>query len=228
VIECLPHGKNCLINSRIALCIPNRGGTELSLEWALYTLRQLELPAGSQIFTARGSPVDVSRNLLVQRSIDEGFDWIGFLDTDVECPPNAFTRLLAHHKPFMAGLYRAKKEDREEGKVLWAAWLFDEDKNGYMPIANWDGNGIMEVDVIASGLMLIHRSVFEKVGFPWFKWTRDTELAGSGKGVSEDFNFCEKVKDAGFDIIIDTVVQASHICGEMKIVPDGSIKLLEV
>jgi len=215
-------------DSKIALCIPNRGGTELSLEWALYTLRQLELPTGSQILTSRGCPVDVARNLLVQRALDDGFDWIGFLDTDVECPANAFTRLLAHRKPFMAGLYRAKKDEREDGKSLWAAWLFDEDKNGYMPIANWDGDGIMKVDVIASGLMLIHRSVFDAVGFPWFKWTRDTELAGSGCGLSEDFNFSEKVNAAGFDIIIDTAVQAAHICGEMKILPDGTIRLLEV
>ncbi len=215
-------------DNRIALCIPNRGGTEISLEWALYTLRQLQLPTGSQIFTSRGSPVDVSRNLLVKRSIDDGFDWIGFLDTDVGCAPDAFVRLLSHRKPFMAGLYRAKKEDREEGKVLWAAWLFDEGKKGYMPIADWEGDGIMNVDVIASGLMLIHRSVFEKVGFPWFKWTRDTELAGEGPGMSEDFNFCEKVKSAGIPIVIDTSVKASHICGEMKILPDGSVKLLEV
>ena len=215
-------------DNKIALCIPNRGGTEVSLEWAMYTLRQLELPAGSQILSSRGSPVDVSRNILVKKALDAGFDWIGFLDVDVECQPDAFIRLLSHREPFIAGLYRAKKEDRQEGKVLWAAWMFDKERNGYMPIDHWDGDGIMSVDIIASGLMLIHRSVFEKIGFPWFKWTRDTETSGFGHGMSEDFNFCVKMKSAGIPVIIDSTVQASHICGEMKILPDGTIKLLEV
>ena len=215
-------------DNKIALCIPNRGGTEISLEWALYTLRQLELPNGSQILSSRGSPVDVSRNILVKRALDAGFDWIGFLDCDVECSPDAFIRLLSHRKPFMAGLYRAKKEDTQEGKVLWAAWMFDKVHNGYVAIDHWDGDGILEVDIIASGLMLIHRSVFEKIGFPWFKWTKDTEVCGFGHGMSEDFNFCEKAKSAGIQIVVDSTVRASHICGEMKILPDGTIKLLEI
>lgn len=215
-------------NNKIALCIPNRGGTELSLEWALHTLRQLELPNGSQILPCRGSPIDVTRNILVKKALDTGFNWIGFLDTDVGCKPDAFMRLLSHQKNFMAGIYRAKKEDRQEGKVLWAAWMFNEEMNGYMPIDHWEGDGILEVDVIASGLMLIHRSVFEKVGFPWFKWTRDTEISGFNHGLSEDFNFCEKMKSAGIPVYVDSSVQASHICGEMKIMPDGMIKLLDV
>lgn len=215
-------------DDKIALCIPNRGGSEISLEWALYTLRRLELPPGSQVFTGRGSPIDVARNLLVKRALDDGFDWIGFLDTDVSCQPDAFTRLLSHRKEFMAGLYRAKKEDSQEGKVLWAAWLFDEPRNGYIPIADWEGDGVMNVDIVASGLMLIHRSAFEKVGFPWFKWTRDTGISGVGQGVSEDFNFCMKLRNVGISVSIDTTVRAAHICGEMKILPDGTIQLLEV
>lgn len=212
-------------DNKIALCIPNKGGTEVALEWA-YALRQLELPPGSQIFSSRGSPVDVARNILVKKSLDAGFDWVGFLDCDVACRPNSFMRLLAHRKPFIAGLYRAKKEDRQEGKILWAAWQFDKEHNGYMPIDHWEGDGIMEIDVVASGLMLIHRSVFEKVGFPWFKWTRDTEVFG--RGMSEDFDFCEKMKRVGIPVSVDSTVQASHICGEMKILPDGTIRLLEV
>jgi len=213
---------------KIALCIPNKGGNEVTLEWALNTARTIQLPNGSNIFTSRGSPIDVARNMLVKRALDNGFNWIGFLDLDVECPPNAFIQLQSHNKPFIAGLYRAKKEDSTEHRYLWAAWMFDKDRNGYLPIDRWEGNGIAQVDIVASGLMLCHKSVFEKIGFPWFKWTRDTELTGFGHGMSEDFTFCEKLQSAGIPVLIDTSVQAPHICGEMKIMPDGTIKLLEI
>jgi len=45
-----------------------------------------------------------------------------------------------------------------------------------------------------------------KVKKDWFEWT----LGRNQLGVSEDFDFCEKVKKAGFPILIDTSIICHH------------------
>lgn len=210
-------------DNKIALCIPNRGGTEVTLEWALYTLKLLRLPTGSKILTQRGSPIDVARNNLVKKALEVGFDYIGFLDLDVACEPDAFLKLLAHNKPFVAGIYRTKRNQRHEGKMLWNAYAYVDDHDGYFPIGEFDKDGLNEIEVVAAGLSLIERSVFEKIEYPWFEWDRK-----GGRGYGEDFNFCIKLKDAGIPVLVDSTIQAAHICGEMKILNDGSIELLKV
>ena len=216
--EDIPSEKN-----KIALCIPNRGGTEVTLEWALYTLKLLRLPVGSKILTQRGSPIDVARNNLVKKAIEVGFDYIGFLDIDVACEPDAFIKLLAHNKPFVAGVYRTKRNQLYKGKMLWNAYAYVDDPKGYFPIGEFDTDGLNEVGIVAAGLSLIEVGVFEKIDYPWFEWDRK-----GGHGYGEDFNFCIKLKDAGIPVLVDSTIQAPHICGEMKILNDGSIELLRV
>lgn len=211
--------------NRIALCIPNRSGTEITLEWAMF-FRKLILPEGSEILVHSRGTVDVARNLLVKKALDRGFDYIGFLDSDVKCPEDAFIRMLAHQKPFMAGLYRAKKNVEIDGKKMWNAFVYDAEREGYVPIVDGEEDGILTVDIIGAGLMLIHRCVFDGIPFPWFRWTKDLDVIGHG--MSEDFDFCVKMKDAGIPCLVDNTILATHICGEMKILPDGSVTLLEI
>lgn len=211
--------------NKIALCIPNRSGTEITLEWSMF-FRKLILPAESKIFVQSRGPIDVARNLLVKKALDMGFDHIGFLDSDVKCPIDAFIRMLAHKQPFVSGLYRAKKDVEYKGKKMWNAYVYSDEYKGYVPIIDWSDDGMLTVDVVGAGLMLIHRSVFEKIDFPWFRWTKNLDVIGHG--VSEDFDFCIKLKAAGIPILIDNTIQATHICGEFKIMPDGSMKILEV
>jgi len=211
--------------NRIALCIPNRSGTEITLEWAMF-FRKLILPPGSEIFVRSRGTVDVARNLLVKKALDRGFDYIGFLDSDVKCPEDAFIRMLAHQKPFISGLYRAKKDAEIDGKKMWNAYVYNADRDGYVPIIGWAEDGILTADIVGAGLMLIHRCVFDHIPFPWFQWTQDTEVIG--RGMSEDFDFCVKMKDVGIPCLIDNTILATHICGEMKILPDGTVTLLDV
>jgi hypothetical protein len=195
-------------DNKIALCIPNRSGTEITLEWAMF-FRKLILPTDSQIFVHSRGTVDVARNLLVKKALDLGFDYIGFLDSDVKCPEDAFIRMLAHKKPFMSGLYRAKKNVEIDGKKMWNAFVYDSEQDGYTPIVGWKGDGILTADIVGAGLMLIDLDVI-------------------GHGMSEDFDFCVKMKGVGIPCLVDSTIQATHICGEMKILPDGTVTLLEI
>jgi len=59
--------------------------------------------------------------------------------------------------------------------------------------------------------------VFDAVEKPWFRWTRgyeehpwDLRHEGERPGISEDFDFCYKVKQAGYDVYMDTTVECIH------------------
>ena len=78
------------------------------------------------------------------------------------------------------------------------------------------------------GFCLIHRSVFETIerelGRPWFLWTHGREeMFNLDVGVSEDFFFCEKVREVGYRILVATSVRCGHI-GELVVEADGNVR----
>ena len=216
----MPAGQNTL-----AVCIPHTG--EVTTEWCL-NFKNMILPIGSQVFMSRGMPIDVTRESMVRSALANGFEWIFFLDSDVILPQGSIEKLFSHKQPFINGLYKAKKP----GGFFWAAWMrtkIDDKKiaaNGeaFAPIASWEGR-LITVDVIGTGCMLVHRSVFEKImakfpNLPLFFWSkeRNPDLLKSMNfpdplmnEVSEDFYFCILAKLAGFPPIVDTEVKCGHI-----------------
>lgn len=76
-------------------------------------------------------------------------------------------------------------------------------------ITDWEHGSIFEVDIIATPAMLIHRSVFEKISYPWFYYAY-TEDFNEGRP-TEDVGFCKKVRSAGIQIWCDSSVQTPHM-----------------
>ena len=63
------------------------------------------------------------------------------------------------------------------------------------------------------------REVFEKIPYPYFKWDKESP--------SEDFYFCQKAIEHGYEIRVFTDVKCSHI-GMLKVKSDGSFSTLDV
>ena len=67
---------------------------------------------------------------------------------------------------------------------------------------------LIEVGYVGAGCLLIHKSVFTMLQFPWFRWELDVS---NPNGKSEDFYFCEKVRKAGMKIWADTSLRCGHV-----------------
>lgn len=175
--------------------MPHKGF--VTTEWAL-SLRNLSSPPGCMYSVSRGFSIDETRNILVEELLKSDCDWLLFLDTDVIVPPDIIMRLLAHRKPIMSALYYTRFPPIEP--AMWVGEGDGKKSIGYVP------GDIVEAQYVGMGACLIHRTVFEKISKPWFRWTQGFEE----NGVGEDFFFCKKARESGYHIYVDTAIVCKH------------------
>ena len=223
-----PPGKPA--DKKVIILVPHVG--EVSMEWAIMW-QQLPVMVGSHYSMSKGSPIDVTRDTMVNNALEQGYEWLFFLDSDILPPKDVIQKLLSHNLPIVAGMYKARKP---EG-FTWAAWIRGITPTGevaFAPVASWTDARLFKVDVTGCGCCLIHRDVFFKIrekfpDLPFFFWsnTRDKKIIDKMNlpdpamgNVSEDFFFCLLAKQAGFDIVMDSEVKCEHL-SVVKIGPDN-------
>ena len=181
--------------------------------------------------SVKSSLVTHGRNLLTAGFLDSGFDYMLFVDADVEFKPEAVMRMLVPEKDIICTPYRNK----EDPWISRYSVKF-EDKNN-IKILEWD---LVEIEEGPAGLMLIHRSVFEKLmdkhpelKVNFNKATREkmnkeigavedainrymynfwdtTFRLDTGEWKGEDLAFCELAREAGFKIYANLDSWTTH------------------
>jgi hypothetical protein len=183
-------------------------------------------------FLDNDSLVCRARNKLAAQFLASEFEWLMFIDVDLAFTPEQLIRIWLHaikeKRKIVGGLYAMKKISPQ----FVANWL-----PGEAP----DATGAVKVSELGTGFLLIHRSVFETMRekMPEIAFTPDAlpgtshqpigwdffavgpyadKTSGTTRYLSEDWMFCRRARDLGFDIWADTFVQISHI-GVMSFPP---------
>ncbi len=146
-----------------------------------------------------------NRNILRQKALDEGYDYLLNVDQDIILPRNAIEVLLSHGKEIISGLYFNPIKRGDNLKMSPTMWVsFSGDKSRMVPIKDDValGSYMIEIASCGSGCLMIHRNVLEKVKFRY-------DL-NEGPGVDDVF-FCADAKKAGFKIYADTAVKCIHM-----------------
>ena len=102
--------------------------------------------------SVKTSLVTHGRNLLTAGFLNSGFDYMLFVDADVEFKPEAVMRMLVTKKDIISTPYRVKNEP----EILEYAVKFKDSKD--IKILPWD---IVEIEEGPAGCMLINRRVYE-------------------------------------------------------------------
>jgi len=163
-------------------------------------------------------PIWLSYDALVQRArndlmaimMETGCDDIIFIDSDIDFEVGDFYKLLSYPVDVVGGTYR-KKGDTE----MYVAKILDPKK------PKDPSTGLLSVDGLGTGFLRLSKRAVqylwdnstpyeEKDQGKVRRWIFDVQIQ-DGEIISEDILVCKKLKDAGFDIWLDTGITCGHI-----------------
>lgn len=180
----------------IAMIVPSHD--MVHMDFAICAWNLMARHGNSIMFiNPRTSVVEISRYAAVQKALDSGADQIFFIDSDLVFPSDALDRLMKHDVPIVAATYMKRKLPE---MVLGVPF---EELTASM-------TGLKPMRRMPIGFSLISAEVFEKVNPPWFPVTWDPVVA---EHTSEDYNFCDSARAAGYELLVD--LDLSHEMGHI-------------
>ena len=174
----------------------------------------------------RGYDVANARNNIAKLTLDGGYDYCLMVDNDEVLPKDTLVNLLETEQRYpirrtMAVGYclsRPKNAtnttDRTTAFKYGGKDYVREDAYTGTELRELRNKGVTSVQIRGTGLgcALIHRTVFEDIKFPWFKWV----VYDNGAQLSEDLFFCERFMFIQAPIYVDTRVSCGHIMRHLQ------------
>lgn len=177
----------------------------------LKCLLNLKMPGETEISVTCSSLIYDARNLLAQKAVNEGFDRVLWLDSDMTFPPDLGMKLsedLDQGYECMTGIYFKRKlpikpviysgvyiEQEEDGSSTPKAEAYEEyPQDQIFDVAGMGFGGcMMSVDLI--------RRVRDQFGLPF------SPILGFG----EDLSFCLRASQIGTRMYCDSRVKLGHL-----------------
>lgn len=164
------------------------------------------------------SVVSRARNLLAQDMLESDCDFLMFIDSDINFEPEDIFRLMAWGTDPKKGIVAAVPRTRNEKKNYIAT--LDYDENGELTM---NAMGLVRAKRVATAFMLVRREVFVQMAEAHPEWQYydhrsertltamfDFEVTEEGY-MGEDFLFCDRARDLGFDVWIDPSITLGHM-----------------
>ena len=178
---------------KIAIGLPTNRGIKPKTALSL-----MRLVAHSQyeyhfIISTKGYNTAENRSYIAAQAVKNGCTHLLCVDDDMIYQEDTLDKLLAHDKDIIGGLYKTKYENPD-----YVVEFLDE-RSETEPF---------KVGAVGSGLTLIKTDVLKKIPQPWFgyEWYENGMVK-----MSQDWFFCHKARELGYDIWVDPTVTAQHI-----------------
>ena len=184
--------------------VPSTGSVEPECVRSIFSQ---ELPEGYSLDWdfIRGHDVGIQRNEIVRLAKKGGYSKLLFVDSDVQLPDGALSKLLEWDKPIVMGCVPFKNTKTGKCSVYLQDTYFNKDKCIKASELK-DLPDILEVKGGGFGCVLIDMGVFDEIESPWFEYTESP----SGIRRGEDISFCYKAAESEIKIFADTRVLCKH------------------
>lgn len=148
-----------------------------------------------------------ARNVIAQKAVDGGYDYVMMIDSDTVVPKDALRNMLEGNADLVMGCVPKKSGKGET--VLFASANNLKGKGFHNVIPYKELHGTERIDLKGGGFgcVLIRTSVFTALPYPYFKYV----VYENGSALSEDLYFCRQAKDKGFKIEADPRVKCGHV-----------------
>lgn len=152
-----------------------------------------------------GSVITIARRNLTDIFLKSGFDYIWWVDSDMKFPIDAPIRLLKRNVPIVGVNYRRRRFPNPNFTGMTG------EPGTFVEFKTTDQSPPMEkIDVLPHGCVLVKREVYERVPQPHYLQEFVPHL---NLEIGEDIFFCNRVKQAGYDIWCDQELsrEVAHI-----------------
>jgi len=172
------------------------------------------------INTMKSPLIHQARNYLTSVFLTTEYQYLLFIDSDVEFEPESVMRMLVAKKRIVCTPYRVKAE--KLNKHIYTVEFKDPKNIPIMP------GGLVEIEAGPTGLMLIDRKVFERIikNHPELK-IKNEAVPNAGKShefyynffdfgfennyvMGEDVSFCRLARENDFTIYANTESTTKH------------------
>lgn len=200
---------------RILIAIPTNRNIEAQTFKSIY---DLIVPEGYDVTFQYfwGYQVDQVRNLIAHWTLNNGFDYLFAVDSDIAFAPDTLAKMLAHDKDIVSGIYIQRIPGTHTIEIM------RKNPQGGVSHVNWadiKDRGLVPIDGCGFGCTLVKREVFAAIPYPHFLYRSAIDHAHT---ISEDVFFCNQARDRGFTLWADTTIQCEHI-GSFTFKVDNSI-----
>lgn len=186
---------------KIAVCVPIHVSAQIPINFFINFINRLgdlKPEYHPEILFSTKSPLDRSRNYLVEMALNKKATHIWFIDTDMVIPKGTLEALLEMNVPIASALYF------EKGIPYWPC-IRKNDNGIWKKTEEIKWNQHMPIDGVGMGCCLIRTDIFQKIPKPWFKWVIEEDMS-----LGEDIYFCNKAKENGFQSFINTNFVVAH------------------
>lgn len=180
----------------------------------LDALRELALPPGiddADRVVWSGNFVAAQREMIARDAVGRDADLLAMIDDDIVAPPNALVRLVAaleaDPKVAIAGaLYYSRDSARPMAVARW-----DSRDTTSAAIPAYAGDAVTPVDGIGFGCIVLRVAALRALTLPYFAAhvfvDQESRVV---RQCDEDYLLCERLRNAGWNIILDAGVRVGH------------------
>jgi len=163
-------------------------------------------------------------NYLRKKVLEEGYEYLLMLESDIFPPPDVIWRLLQHGKsvvgaPYQIGFGNNKRlcifvtEYKPEMGMAGTRIVTVEEERHFI------NNGVQQIHGMGVGCVLIHRSILERFAF-WYSTADDDRMVLSDVRKHPDVYFYMDLHNAHIPVFIDTDIVCRHENSDWKLVKD--------
>lgn len=178
-----------MLDYKITIGIVARDSIKVHTVMSLCSLLKIIYP--HELIIKNGGSLHGNRETIANRSVENGSSHLLFIDSDIMFDPNVVIEMIKRDKDIIGANYNHRTLPLV-GTARGSSGQVDTEK----------------CEAVATGLTLIKTNVFKKINHPFFFWKYNDK---GEMTMAEDYWFCEKAKEAGFEIWTYNTSNVKHI-----------------
>lgn len=201
---------------KIAICVPMpvhvpHAFIRSLIEIISYTKQNLPELTELSYLDQTGVRTDRNRNVMIQKALEAGMDYILWLDADMVYPADIVCKYMEHKFDVIGCIYFKRKHPYDPV-------LYVDGTNPIKPYKMIDPTSlpkdtVVEVDGLGFGGVMVNCDVYKKMGDDkWMKYGDNYHLPYETENqLTHDLVWCKKAKQHGHKIYVHTGVLAGHV-----------------